>query len=47
MKYLIDTHVIIWLAINSFELPKRVKELIENPENDILRKSFSIARGII
>ena len=42
MKYLIDTHVIIWLAINSFELPKAIKELIEIPENDIYICSASL-----
>ena len=42
MKYLIDTHVIIWLAINSFELPKDIKELIELPENDIYICSASL-----
>ena len=42
MRYLIDTHVIIWLAINSSELPKGVKELIEHPENDIYICSASL-----
>ncbi|MCL2665433.1 MAG: type II toxin-antitoxin system VapC family toxin [Defluviitaleaceae bacterium] len=42
MKYLIDTHVIIWLAINSSELPEGIKELIENPENDIFVCSASL-----
>jgi len=42
MRYLIDTHVIIWLAINSFELPKGIKELIENPKNDIYISSVSL-----
>ncbi|MCL2501427.1 MAG: type II toxin-antitoxin system VapC family toxin [Defluviitaleaceae bacterium] len=42
MKYLIDTHVIIWLAINSFELPKNIKDVIEQPENDIYICSASL-----
>jgi PIN domain nuclease of toxin-antitoxin system len=42
MRYLIDTHVIIWLAINSSELPEGIKELIGNPENDIYICSVSL-----
>jgi len=42
MRYLVDTHVIIWLAIDSSELPKVIKELIENPENDIFICSASL-----
>jgi len=42
MRYLIDTHVIIWLAKDSFELPKRIKALIEHPENDIFICSASL-----
>jgi len=28
MRYLIDTHVIIWLAKDSGELPKNIKERV-------------------
>jgi PIN domain nuclease of toxin-antitoxin system len=42
MKYLIDTHVIIWLAINASEIPQGIKELIERPENDIYICSASL-----
>jgi len=42
MKFLLDTHVIIWLAKDSYELPKAIKELIENPENDIYISSISL-----
>lgn len=35
MRYLLDTHVIIWLAKDSLELPRGVKELVEHPDNDI------------
>jgi len=42
MRYLIDTHVVIWLAISSSELPEGIKELIENPENDIYVCSVSL-----
>ena len=42
MRYLIDTHVIIWLAVNAHELPKGIKELIERTENDIYICSVSL-----
>jgi len=42
MRYLIDTHVIIWLAINSSELPEEIKEIIKNPKNDIYICSVSL-----
>ena len=35
MKYLLDTHVIIWLAQDSPELPIKIKELVKQPENDM------------
>jgi len=42
MRYLIDTHIVIWLAINASELPEGIRELIENPENDIYICSASL-----
>jgi len=42
MKYLIDTHVIIWLAKDAHELPKSIKGLIENVENDIYISAASL-----
>jgi len=42
MRYLVDTHVIIWLAKDSYELPKSIKELIEHPNNDIYICSASL-----
>ena len=42
MRYLIDTHVIIWLATDSYELPESIKELIEHSENDIYICSASL-----
>ena len=42
MNYLIDTHVIIWLANDSYELPKKIKQLIEQPEHDIYVCSVSL-----
>jgi len=42
MKYLLDTHVIIWLAKGSDELPQNIKELIEDHANDIYVCSISL-----
>jgi len=42
MKYLMDTHVIIWLACDSDELPKSIRKIIEQPENDIYICSASL-----
>jgi len=35
MNYLLDTHIIIWLAKDSDELPRKIKEIIRHPENII------------
>ena len=33
MKYLIDTHILIWLAIAPKKIPSHIFALIENPAN--------------
>jgi len=35
MKYLIDTHVLIWFAEGNSQLPLPIQQLISSPENDI------------
>lgn len=35
MKFLIDTHILIWLAVSPEKVPKSVFEIIENPQNDL------------
>ena len=35
MKYLIDTHILIWLAISPQNISKRVLPILENPANRI------------
>ena len=35
MRYLLDTHVIIWMVEGSPNLPSAIKEIIKNPENKI------------
>ena len=33
MKYLLDTHAVIWYFENSEKLPKKITELIDDPKN--------------
>src|SRR5262245_56659349 len=40
MRYLLDTHFLLWTAEESHRLPKAVIELLENDENEFL---FSVA----
>lgn len=35
MKFLIDTHILIWLAVSPERIPKSAFEIIENPQNDL------------
>jgi PIN domain nuclease of toxin-antitoxin system len=35
MRYLLDTHAIIWCFEHSKELPREIEELIDNPEFNI------------
>jgi len=42
MRYLVDTHVIIWLSTDSYNLPNRIIELIESSENEIYVCSVSL-----
>ena len=42
MKYLIDTHVLIWLFEGSDKIPKKVKEILVNPENEICLSTVSL-----
>ncbi len=35
MRYLIDTHVLLWATGQSHRLPKNVTAIIENMENDV------------
>jgi PIN domain nuclease of toxin-antitoxin system len=42
MKYLLDTHAIIWYFENSAELPERIEDLIDTPEISIFISSASL-----
>ena len=42
MKYLLDTHVIIWYFEDSQLLPKKIAELIDEPKNNVYISSASL-----
>ncbi len=42
MKYLIDTHILIWLAVSPEKISKEVFEIIENPLNEINISTISL-----
>ena len=35
MKYLLDTQIVIWALENNLQLPKSIKETIDDPKQDI------------
>ena len=42
MKYLIDTHVCLWAVAEKQKLSARVKEILENPEIEIIYSQISL-----
>ena len=42
MRYLLDTHAIIWYVEDSSELPKKISDIIDNPENEVYISSISL-----
>ena len=42
MKYLIDTHILIWLAVSPEKVSRKISEIIENPQNDISISTISL-----
>ena len=42
MRYLLDTHVVIWYYNASSELPQKIRELIHDPETSIYISSVSL-----
>jgi len=47
MKYLLDTHAIIWLIEDSSKMPSEIKEIVKLPENDIFICSVSFWEIVI
>ena len=42
MKYLLDTHAIIWLIEDSPKMSSKIKEIIKRPENNIYLCAISL-----
>ena len=42
MKYLLDTHVIIWYYENLSKIPPEINKIIDNPRNNIYISSASL-----
>ena len=42
MKFLLDTHLLLWAAGEPRRLPKRARTLINNPENQLLFSAASL-----
>jgi PIN domain nuclease of toxin-antitoxin system len=42
MIYLVDTHVLIWLTVESPRLDEETKKLLSDPENEIYFSAISI-----
>lgn len=42
MRFLIDTHVCLWEVAEKHKLSARVKEILENPENEILYSQVNL-----
>ncbi len=41
MTYVIDTHIFLWLLFSPKKLPKKIVDIIQNPNNSILLSSIS------
>ena len=42
MKYLLDTHILLWVAIVPEKLSSEVLNLVENPDNELIFSAASI-----
>ena len=42
MKYLLDTHVILWAGLDVKRLSRKVKSILENPENVLYFSPISL-----
>jgi PIN domain nuclease of toxin-antitoxin system len=42
VRYLLDTHLLIWLALGDSKLPREVAVLHEDPENDLYFSVISV-----
>lgn len=42
MKYLMDTHILIWLCVSPEKVPKSIMRTLENPENALCVSTVSL-----
>lgn len=42
MKYLIDTHILIWLAVAPEKISRNVYKILENPKNELYISTVSL-----
>lgn len=42
MKYLLDTHILLWAVEDSPKLSQKARQIIDNPENELLFSVVSI-----
>lgn len=42
MQVLIDTHILLWTLFDDERLPKKAKEVIEDPDNEIFYSTASV-----
>ncbi len=42
MKYLIDTHILIWLAVSPEKIPSSILAIMENPSSDLYISTVSL-----
>ena len=42
MKYLLDTHILLWAVGESKKVPDKVREILSNKENEIYYSTISI-----
>ena len=42
MKYLLDTHAVIWLVDNSSKIPLRIREITKQPTSEFFISSVSL-----
>ena len=47
MKYLLDTHILIWALFSDDKLPKNAFSIINNPENEIYYSVVSVWETVI
>lgn len=41
MKYLLDTHTILWLMVGSKRIPREVLNIVDNPNNQVFYSTVS------